>query len=79
MVVLGSNLSFLLLICILGILEDVDEMFALECVLTMGRNYMPGVLTVLITFPDLFTIEIVSVNGIFTNKGQLRSRSVRLM
>jgi hypothetical protein len=61
--VLGLYLCFLLIVCVLGVFEDIDEVFTLEesVELECGVN---GELTVLTTFPDLLIIVTVSMIGI---------------
>ena len=62
-VVIGLYLCFLLLVCVLGFFEDVDEVFTLLKLeeLDVGKDQH----TVLTTFPDLLMIVIVSMMRFF--------------
>lgn len=63
----GMQCSFFLIVCLLGFLENVDQMFSLGMSL-VTTNFLKcnRKLTVPTTFPDLLMIVIVSIRGIFT-------------
>lgn len=72
--VLALHLGFLLVVCIFGIFEDVDEMFSLFMSVCMHVKRGGFKLTVLTTFPDLLMIVTVSITGILT----LYSRNIKV-